>query len=71
MTSLDAAFARLNAMGIREMRVVPTDVAGEFQFSCAYRVSGNTTRRFEADGADALAAAQDVLGQVESWLATR
>jgi hypothetical protein len=64
--------ARLNGHGIREFHLTNGEVPGEFHFSCAiYERGRSVTRRFEAEGASPAEAAEDVLQQVEQWLATR
>ncbi len=70
--SYESALARLSAYGVRDFRLLDGDAAGEFHFCCSLKDSGRRfTRRFEAEGVTAVAAAEDVLAQVEECLGTR
>lgn len=71
-TTWESAVARLGEFGIRDFHLTNGEVAGEFHFSCSVKDAGkNLTRRFEAEGATPVAAAADVLSQVEACFGTR
>lgn len=66
------AAAKLERLGIRDVHMTDGDVPGSFYFSCSIKESGSdVTRRFEAEGPSRVAAAEDVLAQVEQCFATR
>ncbi len=67
--TLDAAIARLNAVGILDIRFARGETPGQVHFSCSYNEAASVTRRFEGEGADSLAAVEDVLRQVEAYFA--
>ena len=69
--TLDAAIARLNGVGIHDIRFARGETPGQVYFSCAYGEAKNVTRRFEGEGAGSLAAVEDVLRQVEKYFASR
>lgn len=73
VASLPEAVARLNGLGINDYYLAPGEKPGAFHFSCAYEVRGprKETRRFEAEAGDPVAAAVDVLAQIEEWAAGR
>ena len=70
--SWEDSVARLNKYGINDFHLTNGEVAGQFHFSCSMKDAGpNVTRRFEAEGPSPVAAAEDVLAQVEQCFATR
>jgi len=70
--SWEDAVQRLGELGIRDFHLTNGEVAGEFHFSCSVKeAKRNLTRRFEAEGATPVAAAADVLAQVEACFGTR
>lgn len=70
--SWEQVLARLNELGIRGFHLTNSDVPGMFYFSCNMAEDGrNVTRRFEAEAATPVAAAEDVLGQIQACMATR
>ena len=70
--SWEAAVEKLGTFGIRDFHLSNGDTAGQFYFTCSLKEAGrNFTRRFEAEGNSPVAAAEDVLAQVEECLGTR
>ncbi|MGC1276504.1 MAG: hypothetical protein WBC44_22620 [Planctomycetaceae bacterium] len=70
--SWEQVLDRLNQLGIRGFHLTNSDVPGKFYFSCNMAEDGrNVTRRFEAEAATPVAAADDVLRQVQACMATR
>lgn len=70
--SWEASLEKLNALGIRDFHLTNSDVPGQFYFSCNLPENGrNVTRRFEAEAATPVAAAEDVLQQVLACQAAR
>ena len=57
----------LSAHGIEQFQIQPGSRAGEVHFSCVQPVPGRNrvVRRFEAEAADPIRAARDVLKQIE------
>ena len=57
----------LSAHGIRRFQIQPGSRSGEVHFSCVRPVSGlaRVVRRYEAEAADPVGAARDVLQQIE------
>lgn len=57
----------LSAHGIRRFKIQPGSRSGEVHFSCVQPVSGleRVVRRYEAEAADPVRAARDVLQQIE------
>ena len=57
----------LSAHGIRRFKIQPGSRTGEVHFSCVRPVSGlaRVVRRYEAEAADPVRAARDVLQQIE------
>lgn len=71
-TSWEDAVAKLSAFGVRDFHLTNGEAPGQFYFTCSIKEAGrNLTRRFEAEGASPVAAAEDVLVQVEECLGTR
>ena len=70
--SWETSLAKLNALGIRDFHLTNSEVPGQFYFSCSLPGAGrNVTRRFEAEAATPVAAAEDVLQQVLACRASR
>ena len=62
----------LTSLGLHGFHMTDGEFPGEFHFSCRLTEEGTrVTRRFEAEADSAVAAATDVLGQVEQWMASR
>lgn len=68
-----AATARLKQFGIRDFQLTNGEGDHAFLFTCRYIMPDNprVVRRFEAESSEPLAAVEDVLTQVETWLSTR
>lgn len=68
-----AATARLKQFGIRDFHLTNGEADHHFLFTCRYVMPDNprVVRRFEAEASEPLAAVEDVLTQVETWLSTR
>ena len=69
--SWESSIARLSSLGIRNFHLTNGETPGEFYFTCSVRSSRNITQRFEAEGPNPAAVAQDVLAQVEKWQSIR
>lgn len=70
--SWEDAVAKLSAFGVRDFHLTNGENPGQYYFTCSVKDAGrNLTRRFEAEGESPVAAADDVLAQVEECLGTR
>lgn len=70
--SWEAVVERLGGFGVRDFHLTNGEAPGQFYFTCSIKdARRNLTRRFEAEGASPVVAAEDVLAQVEECLGTR